>query len=116
MTDKIDSQLQSITKHNDISVQKCEIDEKRNPILNSPDDITEELIQRIIDNNLDSLKINYEFTRRKNKGEDKREWKKEQNISNPFWLANDINPLKRIEFRIEFGSKVSSLAYAFYFF
>ena len=36
----------------------------RNPVLNSPDDITDELIQRIIDNDLDSLTINYEFTRR----------------------------------------------------
>ena len=33
----------------------------RNPVLNSPDDITEELIQRIINNDLDSLTINYEF-------------------------------------------------------
>ena len=36
----------------------------RNPVLNSPDDITDELIQQIIDNNLDSLTINYEFTRK----------------------------------------------------
>lgn len=33
----------------------------RNPVLNSLDDITEELIQRIINNDLDSLTINYEF-------------------------------------------------------
>ena len=29
----------------------------RNPVLNSPDDITDELIQQIINNDLDSLTI-----------------------------------------------------------
>lgn len=33
----------------------------RNPVLNSPDDITEDLLKRIINNDLDSLTINYEF-------------------------------------------------------
>ena len=37
----------------------------RNPSLNSPDDITDEQIQQIIDNNLDSLTINYEFAPKK---------------------------------------------------
>ena len=35
----------------------------RNPVLNSPDDITDELVRQIINNDLDSLTINYEFTR-----------------------------------------------------
>ena len=34
----------------------------RNPVLNAPEDITDELLQNIIANNLDSLTINYEFT------------------------------------------------------
>ena len=33
----------------------------RNPVLNSPDDITAKLIQQIISNDLDSLTINYEI-------------------------------------------------------
>ena len=37
----------------------------RNPVLNSPDDITDELIRQIINNDLDSLTINYEFTKHK---------------------------------------------------
>lgn len=34
----------------------------RNPVLNAPEDITDELLRNIIANNLDSLTINYEFT------------------------------------------------------
>ena len=33
-----------------------------NPVLNSPSDINDELIQKIITNSIDSLTINYEFT------------------------------------------------------
>ena len=95
----------------------------RNPVLNSPDDITDELIQRIIDNDLDSLTINYEFTRRiKSFGEkdfDKKDfdnWENEQNRINPFWRANMVQQLKRIEFEIKLTEKSSSLACAFYYF
>lgn len=41
----------------------------RNPILNSPDCITEELRSNIANNNIDTLTINYEFTRFRKKGE-----------------------------------------------
>ena len=46
------------------------MDLERNPILNSPDDITNELIEKILENDLDSLTINYEFTRCKEDDED----------------------------------------------
>ena len=86
----------------------------RNPVLNSPDDITDELIHQIINNELDSLTINYEFTKRFSKGEENYEdWKKEQMRINPFWKANKITPLKRIEFEIKLGENVHSLASAF---
>ena len=97
------------TAHNPIS-------DERNPVLNSPDDITHKLIQRIIDNDLDSLTINYEFTRcrkRKN-GEDRDDWFKEQLQTSPFWRANNVSPIKRIEFEIKLGRNVHSLDYAFY--
>ena len=87
----------------------------RNPVLNSPDDITDELNHQIINNNLDSLTINYEFTKRFGKGaEDNYEdWKKEQMRINPFRRANKITYIKHIEFEIKLGKNVHSLACAF---
>ena len=96
-------------------VKSSQISNNRNPILNSPDDITEELIQAIIDNNLDSLTINYEFTRVQLDKEAWDDWKKEQYRTNPFWTANKKSELKRIEFEIILGENVHSLAYAFYY-
>ena len=71
----------------------------RQPVLNSPDDITDELIRQIINNTIDSLTINYEFT---SKPPDINyfDWKKEQIQSNPFWKANNITPVRRIEFEV----------------
>ena len=81
-------------------------------VLNSPDDITDELNHQIINNNLDSLTINYEFTKRG--AEDNYEdWKKEQMRINPFRRANKITYIKRIEFEIKLGKNVHSLACAF---
>ena len=85
----------------------------RKPVLNSPDDITDELIQRIIDDNLDSLTINYEFTRGPNTYEGWCKWNKEQIRTNPFWRANSIKPLERISLEIKLGPNVHSLAGAF---
>ena len=88
----------------------------RNPVLNSPNDITDELIHQIINNDLDSLTINYEFTQKlcRNWTEDDwNNWNKEQFRINPFWKANRITPLKRIEFEIKLGENVHSLASAF---
>ena len=85
----------------------------RNPVLNSPDDITDELIQQIINNDLDSLTINYEFTTKFDNKEDWEDYKKEQMRINPFWRANNITPIKRIEFEIRLGKNVHSLAGAF---
>ncbi len=86
---------------------------ERNPILNSPDDITDDLIQRIIDNNLDSLTINYEFSRKSISMHDRDKWKKDQCRTNPFYAANEKHSLKRIEFEIILGRNVHSLAAAF---
>ena len=85
----------------------------RNPVLNSPDDITAKLIQQIISNDLDSLTINYEFTSKFDNSKDLEDYKKEQMRINPFWRANNITPIKRIEFEIRLGKNVHSLAGAF---
>ena len=85
----------------------------RNPVLNSPDDITDNLIQQIISNDLDSLTINYEFTSKFDNSKDLEDYKKEQMRINPFWRANNITPIKRIEFEIRLGKNVHSLAGAF---
>ena len=76
----------------------------RNPVLNSPDDITDNLIQQIISNDLDSLTINYEFTSKFDNSKDLEDYKKEQMRINPFWRANNITPIKRIEFEIRLGN------------
>ena len=86
---------------------------ERNPVINSPYEITDDLIQKIAYNQIDSLTINYEFTRCKNENEDSDKWKNEQNRNNPFWRANSITPIKRIGFEVKLGSGVHSLACAF---
>jgi len=97
-------------------------DNIRNPILRSADDITKELIQRIIDNDLDSLTIDYEFTKKPfgeefNKWDDQNknfdDWKTSQNYINPFYRANKCTPIKRIEFKVILTRNVTSLAGAF---
>ena len=97
-------------------------DNIRNPILRSADDITEELIRRIIDNDLDSLTIDYEFTKEPfgeefNKWDDQNknfdDWKTSQNYINPFYRANECTPIKRIEFKVILTRNVTSLAGAF---
>ena len=88
---------------------------ERNPVINYPHDITDDLIQKIAYNQIDSLTINYEFTRCSNEGsiEDYDKWENEQNRNNPFWRANSITPIKRIEFEVRLGPRVHSLACAF---
>ena len=75
----------------------------RNPVLNSPDDITDELIRQIIHNDLDSLTINYEFTKHDKNSEHWDDDYEEQMRTNPFWKANKIKPIKRIECEIRLG-------------
>ena len=87
---------------------------EQNPVINYPHDITDDLVQKIAYNKIDSLTINYEFTRCINKNEDIDKWKNEQNRNNPFWRANSITPIKRIGFEVKLGSGVHSLACAFY--
>ena len=88
---------------------------RRNPILSSPDDITENLIQRIIDNDLDTLTIDYEFTKAPHGGEFNNwdDWEASQNYINPFYRANKLRPIKRIEFKVILTWNVTSLAGAF---
>lgn len=87
----------------------------RNPVLNSPDDITDELIIKICSNDLDSLTINYEFTKNLKNYENNNytEFDEERKRINPFWIANNKTKIKRIEFEIKFGSNVNSLSCAF---
>ena len=59
----------------------------RNPVLNTPDDITDELIRQIINNDLDSLTINYEFSPKFVPGKDWDNYKAERIRINPFWKA-----------------------------
>ena len=108
------------------------IGERRNPVLNSPDDITDELRNAIRNNDLDSLTINYEFTKGFWEPEDnderikvEHEWKQSQERTNPFWVWVDVTGvwghdqgfrylgLRRVEFEIILGPNVHSLAGAF---
>ena len=85
-----------------------------NLVLNSSADITDELINKILANNLESLTINYEFTRCPEEDEEYDDWENERNRINPFWRVNNIQPLKRIEFEVKLTDKSSSLACAFF--
>lgn len=83
------------------------------PVLDSPSDITQVLISRIIDNDINSLTINYEFTRCQNDNEYISDWKKFKLKNNPFWRANQQKALTSISFKVKLTSNVHSLACAF---
>ncbi|WP_405366927.1 BspA family leucine-rich repeat surface protein [Ruminobacter sp.] len=83
-------------------------------VLNSPEDITDELISKIIDNDINSLTINYEFTRCRNDNEEMEDWEKFRLKNNPFWRANQQKALTNISFKVKLASNVHSLACAFY--
>lgn len=87
----------------------------RNPVLNSPKDITDDLIQRIIDNNLTSLTISYEFTSAPKTNNDE-QWKEDRLKYNPFWRANKLKEIKSIDFEIILSPTVHSLDFAFAYF
>lgn len=89
---------------------------EKNPVLNSRRDITEKIISGIIGNSFESLTINYKFTRCMNKGEYWKDFGEWQTGNNPFWRANQLFSLKKIECRIIFGAQVRSLAHAFHAF
>src|SRR5574344_926622 len=102
--------------------KQYKIYQERHPVLNSEHDITSDLINKIIANDLDSLTINYEFTNcnewdpnlsNEDNERRKEEWNKLRLLKNPFWRATNITPLKRIEFEIKLGQNVHSLACAF---
>ena len=84
-----------------------------NPVLNSPSDITDELIQKIITNSIDSLTINYEFTRCPHEDENRKNWEKEWLMSNPFGVANKQHELISIDFEVRLSPNVHSLACSF---
>ena len=83
------------------------LDISRNPILNSADDITDELLEKIINNDLDSLTINYEFTRRPKEDEHRWDWQDDLLRNNPFKRANKIKSIHRIEFESDYRTIVS---------
>ncbi len=85
----------------------------RNPVLNSPDDITEDLLKRIINNDLDSLTINYEFAYTYNDEIESQKDRSERLKKNPFIMANRIKALRRIEFEVILTPAVHSLSHAF---
>ena len=101
--------------------QRLEEHSERNPILNTPYDITDELIDKILNNNLDSLTINYEFSKIPSCLGDRHEtissrYAKLEELqlkTNPFRIANSKRPIERINFEIKLGKKVHSLAGAF---
>ena len=91
-----------------------------NPILNSPADITDDLREDIRNNDLDTLTINYDFTKAfpsfnlRVDSIDEREkleseWMHTQSVTNPFWGLD----IRKIEFEIILGPNVHSLAGAF---
>ena len=114
LPDSIDNTAQNSVSDSPDNTAHNPISDERNPVLNSPDDITHKLIQRIIDNDLDSLTINYEFNTYWDDDIDEDDWEKEQLQTSPFWRANNVSPIKRIEFEIKLGRNVHSLGYAFY--
>ena len=83
-------------------------------VLNSPEDITDELISKIIDNDISSLTINYEFTRCKKDKEKRDDWEDAMLETNPFLIANQQKALKNISFKVKLTPNVHSLACAFY--
>lgn len=80
---------------------------QRNPVLNSPADITQKLRRDLKHNNLDTITINYEFTSYFDK--DEYYWEKNQRRTNPFFGVK----LKHTDFEIFLGPEVRSLAGAF---
>ncbi len=83
-----------------------------NPVIHSSEDITDDLLQRILDNSIDSLTIDYEFTKCDNAPYDPEIIDKIKS-SNPFWRANNIRPLQHIKFEVKLTSNVHSLDCAF---
>ena len=97
--------------------EKRKLNPALNPILNSPSDITEELRDAIKSNQLESLTINYEFTKfidftsisEEYVDELSEKYEEENRRTNPFYGLK----LKRINFDIILGPNVHSLAGAF---
>lgn len=85
----------------------------KNPVLNSADDISDEIIDNIIHNEIDTLTINYEFTKRKGESFDQQKYYEEVLKINPFKRANKKTPLVHIDFEIILGKRVHSLFEAF---
>lgn len=85
-----------------------------NPVLHSADDITAEITAAIIEHRLQSLTIDYEFTRSRDwDNESDEEYDQYRTSFNPFFRADRISPLMRIDFPVILTSEVTSLASAF---
>ena len=102
--------------------QELKLDDyKYNPILHSENDITIELINKIVNNELHTLTIDYNFTRCMNEGESANEYKKERMSKNIFVRIDDEYYSKWHEYGYEydiiipvrFTSNVTTLACAF---
>ncbi len=76
------------------------------------------LIDKILNNRIGSLTINYEFTSCPYAFDDegRKKWDKERAQTNPFWRANNVQSIKRIEFKVFLTGQVTSLACAFAYF
>lgn len=70
------------------------------PVLNSPDDITDRLLEDIADGALNSLTINYNLKYDVTP----------QKYSSPFFLAYHKKKFKAVKFRIYLGTEVTSIA------
>lgn len=111
-----DNVLSNKVANNKPSIKVVDDPLTRNPIINSPNDITNQLVLRIAFNELDSLTINYEFTQCDNDIsfviDDKIVEKKLK--TNPFFRANhQVKKLESINFKVILTPKVKSLACAF---
>ena len=92
--------------------------DEKNPVLNSPDDISQELIDKIILNRLKSITINYPFTECEDYTDRFMFMQPEYPAplfpeKNPFRIADSQSGLVRIEFKVLFGPEVTTLDCAF---
>lgn len=95
-----------------------------NPVLNSPSDLTYEIVKGILDNSIESLTINYDIVNK----EEINLINSDQSLvfssrriesiliyKNPFYFINNFfSGIKEIKFKIILGDRVKSTAFMFY--
>ena len=94
-------------------MNKAKQTKKNNPVLNSSSDLDYEILEMISDNALESLTINYEFCVTADCVLDEFGEINYNSKDNPFWLANKIKKITRIDFPVLFTNNVHSLSKAF---